>query len=346
MKKIIKRIIYFLIAVTQIIFTSCQKNYKKFVWPENCEKGMISVDGGEIPYRLYGKDKKATPIIFVHGGPGGQYSKFYTLLPLSNERPVLFYNQLGGHGSKFDENHNAVKSSHEIMTIDHYVNELQNVIDYFGFDRFILYGQSWGSMLSVEYAATKKPRGLEKMILSGPFLSVDVWISDAERLIKTLPDGKNKWEYITKCINESKINKDIFVNDKKYNEINDEYSVNFAMRNTKRKNEIPDSEIIPKVLDEEKGVLVDVDTYNYMWGPSEFTCNGTLLGTDVTNRLSDITCPILYISGEYDSGTPEAAEYYNSKTKNGKVVVIKNAGHSSYVDNKEAVLNAVNLFIK
>ena len=52
-------------------------------------------------------------------------------------------------------NYNTVNSSHSIMTVEHYIDELQTVIDYFGFDKFILYGHSWGTMLSVEYALAK-----------------------------------------------------------------------------------------------------------------------------------------------------------------------------------------------
>lgn len=334
------------LVLVMTLCASCSKKYTKFVWPSDGKQGMIKVEGGEIPYRLYGENKKGTPIIIVHGGPGGNYSKFYPLFELAKDRPILFYNQIGSAGSKFDENHKTVETSHSIMTTEHYINELQSVIDYFGFNEFILFGQSWGTMLVTEYALFKKPAGLKKIILSGPFLNVDIWIQDAERLIKTLPNGDEKWKYVEECIKKSKTDPDIFKNDKKYNEINDEYTDNFNTRNIERKAEIPDKEPTPQVLNEKTNNMVDADTYNYMWGPSEFTCTGTLKGDDVTKRLKGINQPILYISGEYDSGTPEASRYYATCSNDAKVVVIKNAGHSSYFDNTPDVLKAVNDFIK
>jgi proline iminopeptidase len=64
-----------------------------------------------------------------------------------------------------------------------------------------------------------------------------------------------------------------------------------------------------------------------MWGKSEFSGTGTLHGADSTPLLKDINVPILYICGEYDNGTPEAAVYYRSMTKNGEICVLPGSAH-------------------
>ena len=58
--------------------------------------------------------------------------------------------------------------------------------------------------------------------------------------------------------------------------------------------------------------VANVDVYQYMWGPTEFTCTGTLKGRDLTSRLGEVKVPVLYISGEFDSGSPAASNYYKT----------------------------------
>ena len=73
----------------------------------------------------------------------------------------------------------------------------------------------------------------------------------------------------------------------------------------------------------------DIDVYNYMWDPSEFSCTGVLKGHDSTALLASINVPVLYICGEYDSGTFEAATAYNAKTNNGEICVLPGCAHNA-----------------
>ena len=50
---------------------------------------------------------------------------------------------------------------------------------------------------------------------------------------------------------------------------------------------------------------------------------------DSTPLLEKINVPVLYTPGQYDEGTPEAAFYYCSLTKNGEVAVIPGSAHAS-----------------
>lgn len=294
-------------------------------WPEGGEVGTIDVDGGEVYYHLYGKDQAGTPLIFIHGGPGGNGACFFKQTALAEDRPVLIYNQLGSSGSSISEEYATAEEAQELLTIEHFVEELDTVIKHFEFDKFILVGRSWGTMLAVEYAAAKQPDGLKGIILNGPFLNVDQWIDDAERLIKTLPDGEAMWETILECESTGEYTEE-------YNEINTIYSENFNSRIEGAFDGTPS--------EPEGREIEGFSVYNYMWGPSEFSCTGTLQGHDSTKLLKDITVPILYISGEYDSGSPEAAFYYNSMTPNGEVCVLPGSAHNSSRERPEE-FNAV-----
>ena len=53
--------------------------------------------------------------------------------------------------------------------------------------RVHILGQSWGTMLAVDYALTQ-PGGLVSLILASPALSIRRWTQDARRLLSELPE--------------------------------------------------------------------------------------------------------------------------------------------------------------
>lgn len=316
--KMLKCICVICICLMSILITFCTK--KRNEWPKGAEVGFIDVDGGKVYFHLYGKDKKGIPLVMLHGGPGSYDEKFFNQIELSDERPVLLFNQLGSVGSDVSDEYDSPDKVKELFTVEHFADEVDEVIKHFGFNEFILYGHSWGTMLSIEYVNMHKPSGLKGIVLSGVFLNTDRWINDAERLMKKLPDGEKMWQKVKECEEKG-------VYDDEFNKILDTYTKNYY--NRKENMTIN----MPTTLSQKK--VCGIDPYNYMWGMSEFSCTGTLNHHDSTKYLKDINVPILYIVGEYDTGTPEAAAYYNSLTKNGEIYVLKDCGHNSYMQSPQ-----------
>ena len=281
-------------------------------WPEGMKTGYIPVDGGKVLYRMWGENKPGTPVIFLHGGPGSACYYFFRQCVLGENRPIVFYNQLGSAGSDVSDEYTTAEQVKGLFTVDHFVEELDTVVKYFGFDEFVILGHSWGCMLAIEYAAHKKPNGLKGIILSGPYLKTELWVDDAARLIRTLPDGDDMWAHVLECESKGQY-------DDEYKKIDELYVNNFysrvpgAMEGTPRE---PDTKVV-------EGVSV----YEYMWGRSDFSGTGTLHGCDSTPLLKDMEVPVLYLCGEYDNGTPEAAMYYRSLTPNGEVCVLPGCAH-------------------
>lgn len=329
-----KKFITILLVISMIsstfLLSSCTKKTVSGStgWPDGQETGFIQVDGGQVLYHYYGKGTKGIPIIFLHGGPGGKSSCFYKQAALGETHPVVFYNQLGSEGSDYNEG-TTLQQAQNLMTIEHYVNEVQAVVDYFGFKEFIIVGRSWGTMLAVEYAAAKQPDGLKGIILDGPFLNVDMWCDDAERLIKSLPtqdvngvqmNGEQMWSIVQECESAGTYN-----NDPRYAAINKIYSGNFNSR-------FENAELVgesPSDAKVSKNKIEGLSVYNYMWGPSEFSCLGTLKGHDSTSLLKRINVPILYVCGEYDSGTPESAKIYEQLSNKAECTIIGGCAHDA-----------------
>ena len=300
-------------------------------WPEGMKTGYIPVDGGKLLYRMFGEDEPGIPIIFLHGGPGSACYYFFKQCELAKDRPIVFYNQLGSAGSDVSDEYTTADRVKNLFTVDHFVEDLDEVIKFFGFDEFVLLGHSWGCMLAIEYAARKKPEGLKGIILSGPYLKTELWVEDAGRLIRTLQGGDAMWSHVLECEAKNQY-------DEEYTGIVELYNNNFysrvpgAMDGTPRE---PDT----KVVD---GVRV----YEYMWGRADFSGTGTLHGCDSTPLLKEVDVPILYLCGEYDNGTPEAAKYYRSFTPKGEICVLPGCAHDLTRERPEEFNAVVEAFLR
>ncbi len=126
------------------------------------KEGFISVTGGKVSYRIAG-DGPGIPLLVLHGGPGGASMESDPLRMLGEERPVIYYDQLGGGKS------DSPKDS-SLWTLERFVDELEQVRDYLGLEDVHILGHSWGTMLLGAYLL-KKPKGVISAIFSSPALS-------------------------------------------------------------------------------------------------------------------------------------------------------------------------------
>ena len=66
-------------------------------------EGYVDVPGGRVWYRVLGSGP-GIPLLVLHGGPGGRSGRLIALAALGDERPVVFYDQLGcGHSVAPDD---------------------------------------------------------------------------------------------------------------------------------------------------------------------------------------------------------------------------------------------------
>lgn len=83
-----------------------------------------------------------------------------------------------------------------------------------------------------------------------------------------------------------------------------------------------------------------------MWGPSEFTCIGTLQSLNLTSDLSEIDVPVFFICGEYDETTSSTVSYFGSLVKNSRILILKNASHMNHIEKKEGYVDALRDYLK
>lgn len=284
------------------------------------KEGFVQVEGGKVWYHIEGADKKGTPLLVLHGGPGSSSVGSKPMFALATDRPVIIYDQLGC--GKSDR-----PTDTTLFTVDRFVRELQTVRDSLKLDTVDLMGHSWGAMLAEAYMGTR-PQGVRKLILSSPLVTTAQWTHDADSLIKLLPDS------VQQVITREEAAKT--TDSPAYAAAMDVYYARHVR--TKPRANPADGDSSGKAF----GKLV----YNYMWGPSEFTSTGTLKTFDATEWLKGITVPTLFLAGATDEATPSSTEAFSRLVPGARFVMIPNSGHATANDNLPAVLTALRDFLK
>jgi proline iminopeptidase len=243
----------------------------------NASEGMVPVPGGRIWYRIVG-DGPGIPLVTVHGGPGGVHDYLEPLMVLADQRPVVFYDQLGAGRSDAPDDL-------RLWTNDRLVEELGQLLDALQLPRVHLLGHSWGTILATEYAL-KRPERLAGLVLAGPCLSVPRSTAGALALRAALPTGVRA----TLDRHEAAGTTD-----------SAEYeaaTMEFSRRHMCRLDPWP--EVLTRAF-----AALNYTIYEHMQGPNDFAVTGIHQNYDVTALLGGLAVPTLFLCGRHDVNRPE-----------------------------------------
>jgi L-proline amide hydrolase len=288
-------------------------------------EGRMVRDGQETWYRIVG-DLTAgpTPVVIVHGGPGGAHDYTEPIADLSRfGRGCVLYDQLG-----------CGKSTHlpdapaGFWTVQLFKDELVDLTRHLGIeDRYSVVGQSWGGMLGMEHALTHPP-GLRALVVADSPASIPLWVEEANRLRRDLPSDVQ--EALTR--HEEAGTTDT-----------EEYESAVRVFYDRHVCRIPWPDGVTRSFAQ---IAEDPTVYHTMNGPSEFHCIGSLKTWDITNRLPEIDVPTLLISGRYDEATPHIVEQIHSRIPGAQWRIFEESSHMPHVEEPEAFLEAVEAFLK
>ncbi len=130
---------------------------------EPYETGMLEVGDGHSLYWERCGTRGAKPVVFLHGGPGGgcgegQRRQFDPAL-----YDILLFDQRGcGRSLPF--------ASLEANTTWHLVADIERLRELCRHEKWMVFGGSWGSTLSLAYAETH-PNRVTELVLRGVFLA-------------------------------------------------------------------------------------------------------------------------------------------------------------------------------
>ena len=148
---------------------------------------MIGIDTPKGPYRVWVKRTGNNPrlrVLLLHGGPGATHEYLEacdSFLPGAGIE-YYYYDQLGsGFSDQPDEP--------SLWDLDRFVDEVEQVRQALGLDRsnFVLYGQSWGGLLAIEYALRHQEH-LRGMVISNMMSSVPAYNAYAEQVLMPAMD--------------------------------------------------------------------------------------------------------------------------------------------------------------
>ena len=139
----------------------------------------MQVPGGRVWYRIMGTGDR-TPLLLLHGGPGGRSCAFAVLSDLAGDRRVIYYDQLGSGRS--DRPNDLA-----LWRTERFVEELDAVRKALDLRELHILGHSWGGTLATEYLLTKGQQGVVSVTLSSPLISTPRWLEDTRQLRLTLP---------------------------------------------------------------------------------------------------------------------------------------------------------------
>lgn len=276
-------------------------------------EGRAAVPGGEIWWKKVGAGPKP-PLLLLHGGPGAGHNCLLPMSALGDERPVIFYDQLGcGRAdSPPDE---------KIYTIQRSVDEVDAVRKALGLEKIVLFGHSWGAMLAIEYLCQGRGVGVEKLVLGGALASVPQASAGMQRLLAALPDGKGQRLKALEAAGKQA--------DPEYQAIVNLFYQTHLCRADPTGSFAQSGEVISKSI-----------AYRVMNGPNEFTITGVIKDWDRRKDLGLIKLPTLITTGEFDEVTLDCHETIRDGIAGSKLVVMKDCSHAT-MDEKPAEYNAL-----
>ena len=317
-----RKIKSFFFILTICLTISCGSSYEINPYL-NSGYGYVKVEGGEIWYGILGEGDK-TPYLYLHGGPGGKSNGGIYLKDISDNRPIILMDQLGGGLSTYHEDTTLLK-------VDKFVNQVKALTNELKLNEFYLTGHSWGTALALEYYL-KYPEGVKGIIFNSPYFSTSIWVADADTLITQLPEAIQSDIAIAEETNAFET--------RAYKNATMVFYNNFMIRSSNVNwDSIPGYELFSSSFNR-NDITGNNFIYNYMWGPSEFSPTGTLINYEISDALSKINVPVLFTTGEFDEARPSTVLKFASHVLDADFIKIPNAGHASSIDNPKLLIKA------
>ena len=280
---------------------------------------------GNTWYRVVGDLKSGkTPVMVLHGGPGAGHNYCEPIADLiaQSGRAAVLYDQIGcGNSTHLPD------APKEFWTPELFMEELVLLTKHLGIaDDYAIVGQSWGGMLGMQFAISQ-PQGLKALVVADSPASMDVWVSEANKLRKQLPP---------------EVEATLLKHEAAETTEDPEYVAAVDVFYSRHLCRIPQP---PCVVASFEQLAADPTVYHTMNGPSEFHVIGSLKTWDIRKDLGKITAPTLLVSGQFDEATPAMVEEINKLIPGSKWELFPESSHMPHVEEPARFKRIVNAFL-
>lgn len=277
------------------------------------KSGVIETPNGRICFDVLNPEADGTPLILINGGPCGNRSMLKrTVGGAVHSRPVISYTQMNSPGSE-----PLSRKDRSYWNIGYYTEEISRVVDFFGLERILLFGHSWGGSLALNYASLV-PEKCAGVIAASPLISASAWIRDTQaRRLEVRPEAEAFVEKILQAGIQAdrndlldKAEMALFISSYQSSLLTPNEIFSFLLKKDLNTSDIPGREV-----------------YLHMWGRSEYEVTGTLKDMDISGMLGGLKVPVLYACGGHDEILPSTLESFAAMTPGSEFFVSKNGSH-------------------
>jgi proline iminopeptidase len=286
--------------------------------------GIRMVPGVGGKYKVWTKKIGSGPIkvLLLHGGPGFGHEyleAFESFLPQAGIE-MYYYDQLGCANSDQPDDTS-------LWTLARYTEEVEEVRRALGLEHFVLFGQSWGGMLALEYALNYQQH-LRGLVISNMTAGVQSALRRSASIKSQLPP--DTLARLTAL--EAKEDYD-----------SPEYQ------------KIMMEDLYPKMVCRIQPWPEPVTRtfrhanekiYNFMQGKSEFLVTGNLKDWERWDRLHEIKVKALTIGARYDEMDPEDMSKMAKLMTNGSYAYCPNGSHLAMWDDQKVYFDHLLNFLK
>ena len=292
---------------------------------------MIPISTPAGPQRVWVKRVGNNPslrVLLLHGGPGSTHEYLEacdSYLPAA-EVEYYYYDQLG---SGFSDQ----PAEPSLWELGRFVDEVEQVRKALGLGResFVLYGQSWGGILAIEYALAYQ-RHLRALVISNMMASVPAYNAYAEQVLMPEMDQAALAEIKSLEARGQ-------TEDPRYMELlAEQHYVHHVLR-------MPPEQWPDPV---QRGFAhINPDIYVSMQGPSELgiSASAKLAHWDRTAELASIDVPALVIGARYDTMDPAHMEMMARRLPRGRYLYCPRGSHLAMYDDQETYFAGLTSFL-
>jgi len=290
------------------------------------ENGELFIKINDIKHwcKIAGIEHNTTPLIIIHGGPGGHnYTFERTIGPLLEKfTTIIYYEQRGCGRSEGPED----KEAYSIPIL---ISDLAELCNKLKLEKIIPLGFSFGGQLALEFALAY-PNLVEKIVVQAPsefydnnrnyYVQLFGFEQIAEgndknkikKIINTQKKIREKWVEIWDSVDIETVNKFLFRNNESANKV----------RKSWRESGLENSGLMFKALKKKRNEI------------------------RLMERVSQIKAPTLIMTGLYDRNVGiELSRDFACKIPNSKLVIFEKSAHFPDIEEPEKYAKIVKEFI-
>jgi proline iminopeptidase len=265
----------------------------------------VNVDGHNVKVYEFGTGEET--LLCLNGGPGLPCDYVRDCHSWISDKgfKVIAYDQLGCGQSDKPKNK-------ELWNVKRYANELNTIIKTLNLKNIHLLGQSWGTILGMEYAVSY-PKIVKSLIMDNGVADVPHLISELNRLREAL--GSETVKMMLRHEAEGTLD-------------HPEYQAAITILNYRhvcRLDEWPAP--LTRSLND-----WNMDVYGTMQGPNEFTFTGNYSTWSRLKDIDKVDVPVLVICGMHDELTPACSMLMHNQFPNSEIKVFKNSSHMPFYE--------------